>query len=83
MNFQIGKNGVNDNVIQSLKNAFKTRKVVRISVLKAAGPTKDAVRMMANDISTRLGGNFTYTLIGFTIILRRRASVDKASVRRR
>ena len=73
MNFQIGKNGITDNVILTLKNGFKTRKVVRISVLKAAGPNKDSIRKTADELVKKMGGNFTYLIIGFTIILKRRS----------
>lgn len=71
MKFQIGKSGVSDGVIESLKLAFKNNKLVRISVLKNYAPTKDKVREVAEDISKRIGTGFRYSVIGFTIILRR------------
>jgi RNA-binding protein YhbY len=77
MNFQIGKNGINENVIQSLKNAFKNRKSVRISVLKSAAPNKESIQTMARELVTKMGGNFAFVIIGFTIILKRRAVLKK------
>lgn len=71
MKFQIGKGGITEGVIESLRNAFKTHKTVRISLLKGSGRDKEKTKEMAEEISNRLGGNFKYTIIGFTIVLRR------------
>lgn len=75
--FQIGKNGVTDGVILSLNNAFKTRKSVRISVLKSSGRDKEGVKKMGDEIVTRLGGKFKHIIIGFTIILRKSSESKK------
>ncbi len=77
MKFQIGKNGITENVILTLKNAYKTRKVVRISVLKSASTSKENTKKVSDELVKRLGGNFTYVIIGFTIILKRRPLVKK------
>lgn len=69
ISFQIGKQGVNSGVIESLALAFKNHKTVRISVLKSCSPTKERVREIADELVESLGGNFHYTLIGFTVIL--------------
>jgi RNA-binding protein YhbY len=74
MKFQIGKSGVNEGVIESLKLGFKTHKVIRISVLKSLVPTKDKVKEIADSLVRGLGGHYTYNLIGFTIIMRRRSA---------
>ena len=70
--FQIGKAGITPGVLQSLKTYFKNNKVVRISVLKNAVRDKDKVREMAEEIKTKMEGNFDYRIIGFKIILKRR-----------
>lgn len=71
MNFQIGKNGVTDGTLSSLRMAFKTHKSVRISVLQNCAPTKDKVRMIADELVLALGAGYRYTSVGFTIILRK------------
>jgi len=71
MKFQIGKQGITEGVIVSLKNAFKTHKSVRISVLQNQAPSKDKVRGIAEELCLKLEGNYVFTLIGFTIILRK------------
>ncbi len=71
MKFQIGKQGITQGVLNSLENAFKTHKSVRISVLRSQAPKKDKVRGIAEELCLKLGGNYVFTLIGFTIILRK------------
>ncbi len=77
MKFQIGKNGVGEGTIASLQAAFKTHKSVRISVLQNYAPTKDKVRTLADELVAKLGGNYRYTTVGFTIILRKSANAIK------
>jgi len=71
MNFQIGKQGVTEGVITTLENAFKTHKSIRISVLKNQQPTKDKVRAIADELVSKLKGDYKYVTIGFTIVLKK------------
>lgn len=71
MKFQIGKAGITEGTVESLRMGFKSHKVIRISVLKSQAPTKDKVREIAEELAKRIGGRFTHTIIGFTIILRK------------
>ncbi len=82
MNFQIGKNGIRDGTIESLKLAFKTHKSVRISVLKSQAPTKDKVRGIAEEIITKLKGPYRITIVGFTIILSKAKGAKKVALQR-
>lgn len=68
---QIGKNGVTDNFISSLRNQFKDCKNVRISVLRSARESKDDVRKIADEILEKLGKNYTAKVIGFKIVLKK------------
>jgi RNA-binding protein YhbY len=68
---QIGKNGITDNFIESLKINFKTHVQVRISVLKSADRDKEKVREMSERILNDLGRNYTSKIIGFTIIVKK------------
>jgi len=34
--FQVGKNGINDNLVQQVRDALETRELVKITVLKSA-----------------------------------------------
>ncbi len=71
MKFQIGKSGVTEGVIESLRLGFKTHNSIRISILRSYASSKAKVREMADEIITRLGEPYIPTLIGFTIILRK------------
>lgn len=68
---QIGKNGVTENFIESLKNQFKKCSNVRISVLRSARENKSDVKKIADEILEKLGNNYTAKVIGFTIVLKK------------
>lgn len=75
--FQIGKNGVNSGVVDSLRLAFKHHKVARISVLKSAARDKTEIAKMADELVSALGKNYRYSIIGFTIVLRRGGQIKQ------
>ena len=72
LKFQIGKNGVTDNFILTLQNAFKNHKYARISVLKSAASEREKITEIAEQIIKRLDGRFNFRVIGFTIVLMKR-----------
>jgi len=68
---QVGKSGLTAGFIDSLKNAFKTRGSIKISVLKSAGHTKDNVKKIAEEIISSLGGGYNYRVVGFAIFIKK------------
>lgn len=68
---QLGKQGITDNFIESLKNQFKSCRNVKISVLKSAGANKEQVKKYAEELMEKLGGGYSLRVIGFTIALKR------------
>ena len=70
-NFQLGKNGLTDGVLQSLKLALKYHKQVRISVLKSATRDRSELQEMAEKIKSSMPAKCAYRIIGFTIILKK------------
>ena len=68
---QIGKNGLTDGVMITIKNAFADRNDVKISVLKSGGHDKEKVNEIADKIIESLGNNFTYRIVGFSIFLKK------------
>ena len=68
---QLGKNGITENFIETLKNNFKGHNNVRISVLKSAGHERSKIKEMGTQIIGKLGENYTVKIIGFTIIVRK------------
>lgn len=73
--FQIGKQGLTDSFISSLKNCFKTNRSVKIYVLKTARPEgkegKIQVQKYEKELLEKLGKNYVSRIIGFTINLKK------------
>jgi len=68
---QIGKNGISDNFIQTLKGCFEKHDNVRISVLPSAGHSKEQMKKYSEEVLQKLGDNYTARLIGFKITLKK------------
>jgi len=72
---QLGKNGLTENFIQTLKSNFEKNDTVRISVLKSAGGeegrTKLTAKKFSEEMLNKLGKNYTAKLIGFKIVLKK------------
>ena len=71
-NFQIGKAGVTDGVIDSLELSLKHHKQIKISVLKASGRNRENMETIAGELMSKLKEkkiNCDHRIIGFTIIL--------------
>ena len=77
-NFQIGKNGLTDGVVESLRLAFKKHKTVRISLLKSAAEERSKIKEIAEEIVKDLDGKGKYRIIGFTIVMRRTARLTQS-----
>ncbi|MBU2496818.1 MAG: YhbY family RNA-binding protein [Nanoarchaeota archaeon] len=69
--FQLGKGGVTENFIETIRKSFKTREIVKISVLRSFSRGRDEVNEMAEKICKELGKKYTYKIIGFTINLKK------------
>ncbi|MBR9701690.1 YhbY family RNA-binding protein [Candidatus Pacearchaeota archaeon] len=68
---QLGKQGVTDNFIESLRGQFNNCKNVKVSVLASARESKDDVKKYSEEILDKLGKNFTARVIGFTIVIKK------------
>lgn len=66
---QLGKNGITENFIKTLKSYFKNHGTVKISVLKSAG--RENIKKYSEEILEKLGKNYTTRVIGFIINLKR------------
>ena len=76
--FQLGKNGLTDNFIDSLVLAFKNRRQVRIPVLKSATRDKEEIKKIAEEIQDKINFKTASRIIGFTIILIKNAKKSKS-----
>jgi len=68
---QLGKQGITDNFIKTLKDDFKNHGNVKICVLKSAGHDKGKVKEYSTEILEKLGNTYTSKIIGFTICLKK------------
>ena len=69
--FQIGKNGINPGVINSLNLQLKTRNRIRVSFLKSSGRDKETIKQMADEIAEKVDYKCYYRMIGFTIVVKK------------
>lgn len=68
---QLGKQGLTENFIITLRGHFENHKIVKVSVLKSARENKEDMKKHAKEIEERLGDRYVAKVIGFTIILRK------------
>jgi len=70
-NIQIGKQGITENFVETLKNYFKNRENIKISVLKNATRNKNEINKFSEEILEKLGEKYTSRIIGFTIVVKK------------
>jgi RNA-binding protein YhbY len=68
---QLGKNGITENFIETLKKYFENHEQVKISVLKSARENREDMKKHSEEILNKLGKNYTAKIIGFKIILKK------------
>ena len=67
--FQIGKNGITDNFLETLKIYFTKNRSARISILKSAG--REDKKKYVKEILDSLGKTYTTKVIGFVIVVKK------------
>ena len=68
---QLGKNGLTENFIATLKNHFEKHKNVKIVVLKSTGREREKVKEYSKEILEKLGEKYTVKVVGFTIFVKK------------
>ena len=68
---QLGKSGLTSEFIENLKKIFANAEHVRIGMLKSSTRDKEEAKKWSRDIVSKLGKNFTYKLIGWTLVIRK------------
>ncbi|MEK6873637.1 MAG: YhbY family RNA-binding protein [Nanoarchaeota archaeon] len=68
---QIGKNGITENTIETIKTHFKNRLNVKVVFLKGSGRDNKTIKKDAEKILDKLGNNYTYRILGFTIFIKK------------
>jgi len=70
-NIQLGKQGITENFIGTLKNHFNRHNDVKVRVLKSAGHDKEDLKKYAGEILEKLGEHYTAKTIGFCIFIKK------------
>ncbi len=79
-NIQLGRKGITDNFIQTLRAHFKKYKNVKVSVLKSAREDKKKVKEYSKEMLEKLGKNYTARIVGFKIMIKKwRKDVSRIS----
>ena len=68
---QLGKNGITQNFIETLKTYFDKVRTVKVIVLPAARESKEDVKKYSKQLLEKLGNHYTSKVIGFTITLKK------------
>lgn len=68
---QLGKNGITQNFIETVKTYFTDVRTVKIAVLPAARESKADVKRLSEELLEKLGVYYTAKCIGFTITLKK------------
>lgn len=71
--FQVGKGGVNDNLIKQIEEALEVRELIKVSILDTCGEDKhDVAEALANGAEAEL-----VQLIGRTVVLYKESKEQK------
>jgi len=72
--FQIGKNGISDNLIKQLDDALEARELIKITVLETA---PENVKDLGNEISEKTNSVFVQAVGNKITLFRKRAKNSK------
>ena len=70
-NVQLGKQGLTENFMATLKDHFNKSQTVKVSVLKSARHNKSSIKKYSEEILGNLGDKFNSRILGFTIIVKK------------
>jgi len=69
--FQLGKKGITENFVETMKTYFKKNENAKISVLKSATRSREEIKKLEKELLDKLGRSYTARVIGFTIVLKK------------
>ncbi|MEK6758063.1 MAG: YhbY family RNA-binding protein [Nanoarchaeota archaeon] len=78
LTLHIGKNGLTKEFIEHLTAVFKTRRTIKVQLLKSASGDRAQMEKVAQEIIAGLPERYNYRVIGFTIILMKRTIMKKS-----
>lgn len=73
--FQLGKNGLTDNFINSIAKTFKNHELVKVSVLKSCSRNREEIKKINLKLCEQLGSlckkKFISRIVGYTIFIKK------------
>jgi len=74
---QLGKNGITNNFLATLKTYFDKVRTVKVTVLASARESKEDVKKYSEELLEKMGVYYTAKVIGFTITLKKWRKTSK------
>lgn len=74
---QMGKHGLSPEFLEQARKMFEGVKNIRISLLKSATRDKAHAKEIADELVAKLGSNYKYKIIGYTLVVRRGKKSNK------
>lgn len=74
--FQIGKGGINDNMVKQFRDALEARELIKVTILKNS---LEDVKETCNDIAQRIGAEVVQ-IIGNKFVLYKESKENKVIV---
>jgi len=71
VHFQIGKNKINNNLIENIRKTLEKNKSARVSYLKSSGRTHKSIDEDIKVLEQKLGNRYVIKRIGFTLVIRK------------
>lgn len=68
---QVGKKGISDNLIETLKTHFKKHQNVKVVFLKNSVRDRRKLKKAVEEILEGLGKNYTYRILGYTVFIKK------------
>lgn len=68
---QVGKKGISNNLIETIKTHFKNHKNVKVVFLKNSVRDRKKLKKTTEEIITELGKNYTYRILGYTVFIKK------------
>lgn len=68
---QIGKKGISDNLVETIKSNFKNHHNIKLIFLKSSFRDRTKIKRETENILDKLGKNYTYKIIGFTVFIKK------------
>jgi RNA-binding protein YhbY len=67
----VGKNGVSETLVETIKAHFKKHRNVKVVFLKNFSRDRKVIKRESEKLLDALGKNYTYRILGFTLFIKK------------